>query len=93
MSTFIQPGRTYREELYASRRFELSPTQAPSSALRKLNNLLNDECVSKTVRARRYFVRPGLVKHAILYAGRRKRFNRIVRDTITRALSLHESQK
>ncbi len=91
--SFIQPGRTYREELYSSRRVELTPTQAIPTAFRKLSQRLQEEQVLKRVREGRYFVRPGLLKHAIIYAGRRKKFNQLVRDTINRIVQYKESQK
>lgn len=91
--SFIQPGRTYREELYASRRIELTPTQAVPSAFRKLSQRLQEEQVLQRVKERRYFVRPGLVKHAMMYAGRRNKFNQMVRDTINRIVQYKESQK
>ena len=91
--SFIQPGRTYREELYSSRRIELTPTQATSSAFRKLSQRLQEEKIVQMVKERRYFIRPGLQKHAIIYAGRRKKFNQLVRDTINRIVEYKESQK
>lgn len=91
--SFIQPGRTYREELYSSRRIELTPTQATSSAFRELSQRLQEERIVQMVKERRYFVRPGLQKHAIIYAGRRKKFNQLVRDTINQIVQYKESQK
>ena len=90
---FIQPGRSYKEELYASRRFELNPSQNPNYAFRKLQNFLQDEAIPAKIKEKKYFVRPGLVKHAVIYAGRRKKFNSIVKDTINKIVKLHESQK
>jgi ribosomal protein S21 len=91
--SFIQPGRTYREELYSSRRIELTPTQATPTAFRKLSQRLQEEQVLQRVKERRYFVRPGLIKHAITYAGRRKKFNQLVKSTINRIVDHKESQK
>ena len=91
--SFIQPGRTYREELYSSRRIELTPTQATPTAFRKLSQRLQEERVLQRVKERRYFVRPGLIKHAIIYAGRRKKFNQLVRDTINEIVQYKDSQK
>lgn len=90
---FTQPGRSYREELYASRRFELNPSQNPSYAFRKLQNFLQDEKIPTKVKEKRYFVRPGLIKHAIIYAGRRKKFDSMVKRTIDRIVQVNESQK
>lgn len=90
---FTQPGRSYREELYASRRFELNPSQNPNYAFRKLQNFLQDEKIPAKVKEKRYFVRPGLIKHAVIYAGRRKKFNSMVKSTINRIVQINESQK
>ena len=92
-TNFTQPGRSYREELYASRRFELNPSQNPNYAFRRLQNFLQEEKIPMKVKEKRHFVRPGLVKHAIIYAGRRKKFDSMVKDTITRVVQIHESQK
>jgi hypothetical protein len=89
----IQPGRSYREELYASRRFELNPSQNSNYAFRRLQNFLQDEKIPAKVREKRHFVRPGLVEHAMIYAGRRKKFNSLVRETIRKVINIHESQK
>lgn len=90
---YTQPGRTYKEELYASRRFELNPSQNPSYAFRKLQTFLQEEKIPGKVREKRWFVRPGLVKHSIIYGGRRKKFNNLVKDTIKRVVQIHESKK
>ena len=90
---FIQPDRTYREELYASRRFELNPSQNPNYAFRRLQSVLLDENIPTKVREKKHFVRPGLIKHAIIYAGRRKKFNNLVRETIKKVINIHKSQK
>lgn len=90
---FTQFGRTYKEELYASRRFELNPSQNPTYAFRKLQTFMQDEKIPGKVREKRWFVRPGLVKHAVIYGGRRKKFNNLVKDTIKRVVLIHESQK
>lgn len=90
---FTQPGRSYREELYASRRFELNPSQNPNYAFRKLQNFLQDEKIPTKVKEKRYFVRPGLIKHAVIYAGRRKKFDSMVKNTINRIVQINESQK
>jgi hypothetical protein len=92
-ANFTQPGRSYREELYASRRFELNPSQNPNYAFRRLQNFLQDENIPTKVKEKKYFVRPGLVKHAVIYAGRRKKFNLMVKETIKRVVQIHESQK
>lgn len=92
-NNFTQPGRSYREELYASRRFELNPSQNPNYAFRRLQNFLQDEKIPMKVKEKKYFVRPGLVKHAVIYAGRRKKFDSMVRETIKRVVQINESQK
>lgn len=92
-NNFTQPGRSYREELYASRRFELNPSQNPNYAFRRLQNFLQDEKIPMKVKEKKYFVRPGLVKHAIIYAGRRKKFDSMVKETIERVVQINESQK
>lgn len=92
-NTYIQPGRTYHEELYASRRFELNPTQAPGPAFRKLHTVLLEEKIATKVKEKRHFVRPGLVTHATIYAGRRKKFDALVRETIQKAVTIQQSQK
>jgi ribosomal protein S21 len=79
--------------LYSSRRIELTPTQATPTAFRKLSQRLQEEQVLQRVKERRYFVRPGLIKHAITYAGRRKKFNQLVKSTINRIVDHKESQK
>lgn len=90
---YIQPGRSYKEELYASRRFDLNPSQNPNYAFRKLQTFLQDEKIPAKVKEKKHFVRPGLIKHAVIYAGRRKKFNQIVKDTISKIVNIHESQK
>ena len=92
-TNFTQPGRSYREELYASRRFELNPSQNPNYAFRRLQNFLQDEKIPMKVKEKKYFVRPGLVKHAVIYAGRRKKFDSMVKETIERVVQIHESKK
>lgn len=92
-TNFVQPGRSYREELYASRRFELNPSQNPNYAFKKLQTFLQDERIPQRVKEKRYFVRPGLVKHAVMYAGRRKKFDSLVRETINKIVKINESQK
>ena len=92
-NNFVQPGRTYREELYASRRFELNPSQNPNYAFKKLQSFLQDEKIPAKVKEKRHFIRPGLVKHAIIYAGRRKKFDGTVRDTINKIVQINESLK
>lgn len=92
-TNFTQPGRSYREELYSSRRFELNPSQNPNYAFRRLQNFLQDEKIPMKVKEKKYFVRPGLIKHAVIYAGRRKKFDSMVKETIERAVQIHESQK
>lgn len=90
---YVQPGRSYKEELYASRRFELNPSQNPNYAFRKLQNFLQDEKIPAKIKEKKHFIRPGLVKHAVIYAGRRKKFNNLVKDTIKKIVKIHESQK
>lgn len=92
-NNFVQPGRTYREELYASRRFELNPSQNPNYAFKKLHTFLQDEKIPQKIKENKYFIRPGLVKHAVIYAGRRKKFNSLVRETINKIVKINESQK
>lgn len=89
----VQPGRSYKEELYASRRFDLNTSSNPNYAFRNLQSFLQDEKIPAKVREKRHFVRPGLVKHAVIYAGRRKKFNEIVKGTISKIVRIHESQK
>ena len=90
---YVQPGRSYKEELYASRRFELNPSQNPNYAFRKLQTFLQDEKIPAKIKEKKHFTRPGLVKHAVIYAGRRKKFNEIVKGTIIKIVKIHESQK
>lgn len=90
---YVQPGRSYKEELYASRRFELNPSQNPNYAFRKLQNFLQDEKIPAKIKEKKHFTRPGLVKHAVIYAGRRKKFNDLVKSTINKIVKIHESQK
>lgn len=90
---YVQPGRSYKEELYASRRFDINPSQNPNYAFRKLQTFLHDEKIPAKIKEKKHFIRPGLVKHAVIYAGRRKKFNEMVKDTIKKIVKLNESQK
>ena len=92
-AAFIPPGRSYREELYAARRFELPYAQSPAAAFRKLHAAMLDEGIAQAVRARRHFLRPGLVLHALQYAGRRRRFNQRVQLAVARCLRVRAASK
>ena len=77
----VLSGRGYREELYSARRFEVKKDMGV--ALKRLQNVMNDERIFKRCKERRYFVEPFEKRNEVSYQGRRRRFDTLVRKTIT----------
>lgn len=85
-------GRTYREELYAGRRLDLSSASL-SSGLRGLQGILRDEHILEKVRARREFIRPCVLRSKERSARRRERFDAMVRDTVKEIKDIYNRLK
>lgn len=85
-------GRTYREELYAGRRLDLSSASL-SKGFRSLQGILRDEHILQKVRARREFIRPCVLKSREHSARRRERFDVMVRDTVEEIKDIYNRLK
>lgn len=84
---------SYREELYGSRRLVISAGQNISSALSHFAGIIDRYKLMQEVRRRRQFTKPCEVRHNKIYANRKRKFDAMVRDTMTKVLAIHEEEK
>lgn len=76
------PERSYREELYASRRIEVYGASA-NHGLGRVYELMRSEGLVDKIRGRREWIRPGLVASLARMKRRQERFNAMVRNTVS----------
>jgi hypothetical protein len=75
--------RTYREELYAGRRVDLTTTRTPFPvAMSRIFDTMQSEGVVARVKRGREWIRPGLVASLGRMRRRQARFNTMVGETI-----------
>lgn len=86
--SLINSFRTYREDLYSSRRMLVSPGQNQSYAFTRLNQLLEAENVKAEVQKRARFVKPSRVEMFREFEQRKRIFDRNVRNTVNRILEI-----
>ncbi len=77
--------RTYREDLYSSRRIPISPhsgIRSTSAALSELARLMNNEGIIKKAKEKREFIKPTMRRNLAQMASRKRRFGQKFTATI-----------
>jgi hypothetical protein len=85
--------RTYREELYSGRRIDLREGLPVHVGLRRLSSVMHSGGIIKTLRAKREFTRPGLVKSLARMEARHQRFDEMVRNTLNEIKDIYRRLK
>jgi ribosomal protein S21 len=85
--------RTYKEELYSARRFNVQGDNNSSFALSRFSNQFRKDGLVDEIRKRRQFTRPSVIRVRNLFASRQRRFNEMVSGTVNKILGIYESQK
>lgn len=88
-----QSHYTYREELYAHRRFIVWNPEKPSAAFSEINDRLNQDGIRKIVIAKKRFIEPTRVRTALKIITRKRKFNRIVAAKINRIFKIHRDSQ
>ena len=85
--------RTYREDLYSGRRIDLREGVPVHVGLRKLSSAMHSGGIINTLRAKREFTRPGLLKSLARMKARHERFDEMVRNTLNEIKDIYRRLK
>lgn len=86
-------NRTYKEELYASRRVPVFNPSTTNLAISSLNSLIKKEGIKNELISRKRFIRPVYQRGLRKWEGRQRRFNKMYRQTVNDIWYIYQSQK